>query len=138
MAASLAKCYKEECESAAQASRSYWSPVAREQFASVCEDTGRPGNPGASCWVEPMPKAYSWRAPGCVCVYTSASHHCSRAAGLEDLCVLVPATEESSSGSRAWTQLQNGCSQALEGSFVCMAVFPPNRFVLISQSREED
>lgn len=40
----------------------------KEKSLHLCVRTlGRPGNPGASCWVEPMPKANSWRAPGCVC-----------------------------------------------------------------------
>lgn len=69
-----------------------------------------------------MPKANSWRAPGCVCVHVCMAHHCSRAAGLEDLRILVPATEESSSGSRLWSQLQDGGSWALEGSIVYMYV----------------
>lgn len=73
-----------------------------------------------------------------MCVRMSASHHCSRAAGPEDLCFLTPAAEESSSGSRAWSQLQDGCSRALEGSMAYMDMFASNRFIQISQSREED
>lgn len=136
MAVGLAKCCEDVCESAVQAPRSYsWvcRPAEREELASVCEDTGRPGNPGASCCVEPRSKANSWKVPGCVCACLHA-HHCSRAAGLEDL----PATEESSSGSRMWSKLQDGWSQAQERSIVSMCVFPSNRFILISQSWEED
>lgn len=52
-----------------------------KKFASVCEDTGRPGDPGASCWVEPMSKVNSWRALRCVC----ACLHAHRAVGLQAL-----------------------------------------------------
>lgn len=67
----------------------------------------------------------------CACLH---AHHCSRAAGLEDLL----ATEDNSLGSRAWRELQDGWSQALEGSIVYMCLFPSNRFILMSQSLEED
>lgn len=105
----------------------------KEKSLHLCvRTTGRPGNLGASCWVEPMSNANSWRAPGYVCACLHA-HHCSRAAGLEDL----SATEESSSGSRAWRELQDGWSQVRRDPS-CTCVFPSNRFILISQSWEED
>lgn len=59
------------CESAAQAHRSYsWETSWKTRVASVCQDTARPGNPGDSCWLEPISKANSWRAQGvCVCMH---------------------------------------------------------------------
>jgi len=52
--------------------------------------------------------------------------------------VLVPATEETSSGSSWWIQLLATWSWTLEGSIVFMYMFAANRFILISQRREED
>lgn len=48
----------------------------KEKSLHLCvRTTGRPGNLGASCWVEPMSNANSWRAPGyvCACMPTTAA-----------------------------------------------------------------